>query len=286
MRCHEEEEEDEERAEDSAAVDVSASDLRAKWFLSTSQWQGFIPLQIPGIDSLCSEEMLDHDSQPACTEDTTESGQMSSAVSESLAKMKENHSLFYKIACDISISDTDITNNDGNVNAHASSVPEEEERCSVAESGPDEEAGSAGRSSNQDSEESSLVLKKPRDSDSAGKETHVYEEIPQNDGEATSGQESQSHVKGTNREASAPGAEYDQARQGEDKTTTERSEDRKVDKEWKKSRSLSEENKKEAVEEGAEDKPIALPSSAYRGGSVSRSSSFGKARLTVLRTSL
>lgn len=315
-RCNNEEE---KRVEEPAAADennVSSFDLRAKWFLSTNQWQGFIPLQIPGIDSLSNEETLDHDTQPACSDDVTDSGEMLSTVSESLEKMKENHSLFYKIACDISISDTDITKNDGNINSHMSSKPEEEEKLTITEAAPDEKTSNAGRSSNQDSEEAGLIsssgadgnslstdnkLQESQDkavlktSGSPAKETHVYEEIQQKDHEGTSSQESQLKIKEINREASTQDVNYDQALEGCEKTreehsVMEKSEDRKVDKErseeLKKSRSLSEGNKKETIQEQGDENSIAPSSSVYKGGSVIRSASFGKARLTVLRTSL
>ncbi|XP_054625236.1 pleckstrin homology domain-containing family A member 7 isoform X3 [Dunckerocampus dactyliophorus] len=86
---------------------ISSCDLRSKWFLSTNHHHEFLPLHIPDID-FCSEGTGKED-QPVCLDDCN---LMSSTVSQSLEKMKENHSLFYKIACDISISDTDITKND------------------------------------------------------------------------------------------------------------------------------------------------------------------------------
>ncbi|XP_028989373.1 uncharacterized protein si:ch211-234p6.5 isoform X2 [Betta splendens] len=271
MRYHNKEGKKVEDPAVAAADDENSvsSDLRAKWFLSTNQWQGFIPLQIPGMDPLCNEEVPDHDSQPAGPEDVTDSTEMSSAVSESLEKMRENHSLFYKIACDISISDTDITNNDGNVNPHASSKIEEGEKCSVVESAPEEEASNAGRSSNQGSEESSSASSSNNNSGGAGKELHVYEEIPQKEGEAASRLEN----RGTPHEASASAdADNDQALQGcEEPRRAQVDKERRED--LKKSRSFSEENERGG---GA----------ARGGGSVSRSASFGKTRLTVLRTSL
>nr|XP_057918160.1 uncharacterized protein si:ch211-234p6.5 [Doryrhamphus excisus] len=87
---------------------ISSSDLRSKWFLSTNHRHEFLPLHIPDID-ICSEGTPGKEDQPVCLDD---GNLMSSTVSQSLEKMKENHSLFYKIACDISISDTDITKND------------------------------------------------------------------------------------------------------------------------------------------------------------------------------
>ncbi|XP_077359586.1 pleckstrin homology domain-containing family A member 4 [Festucalex cinctus] len=90
----------------------SSSDLRSKWFLSTNHRLEFLPLHIPDID-ISTEETSRKEDHPTCSDEGSDSSMMSSAVSQSLEKMKENHSLFYKIACDISISDTDITKNDG-----------------------------------------------------------------------------------------------------------------------------------------------------------------------------
>lgn len=296
---------EEKRLEEPAAADEnnSSSNLRTKWFLSTNQWPGFIPLQMPGIDSLYNEEMSDHDNQPACSDDVTDSTEMSSMVSESLEKMKENHSLFYKIACDISISDTDITTNNGNLNSQISSKPEEEEKLLITESVLDDQTSNAGRSCDQDSKESSLLLSSGADgsslsadnklqdsklechnkaefntSASPAREMHVYEEIQQIGREGTSSLESQLKVKETNHGAPAQDSEYDQALEECEKTREEKSEDRKMDKEQSeenKSNSLREENK-EMVQEQGDDNSI----------SVIRSASFGKARVTVLRTSL
>ncbi|KAK7919693.1 hypothetical protein WMY93_010977 [Mugilogobius chulae] len=96
----------EEAGTDDNESNFSSTDVRAQWFLSTCQWQGTIPLQT----SQNEEVVTDVDNQGAGLE---ESNKMSPEVSESLEKMKQNHSLFYKIACDISISDSDITKNDG-----------------------------------------------------------------------------------------------------------------------------------------------------------------------------
>ncbi|XP_051274278.1 pleckstrin homology domain-containing family A member 6 isoform X4 [Dicentrarchus labrax] len=297
--------------------DFSSSDLRAKWFLSTNQWQGFIPLQIPGMDSLCSEEISDTENQPVCTDDVTDSNEMLSTVSESLEKMKENHSLFYKIACDISISDTDITKNDGNSNAQTSSRPEEEELL-ITESVPDEP--NVERSSNQESSDSSLHMpsdvneksfsnnNKLQDSTletqdkkalntSAGpaKEACVYKEIPEKECEDTLRNENQlEKVRQTIQGAPVQDTDSEQApdenaKTREENSVAKESEDRKVDKErseeLKKCLSSSEESK-ETVQERGNNHPITPSSSVYEGGSVIRSASFGKARVTVLRTSL
>ncbi|XP_044035139.1 pleckstrin homology domain-containing family A member 6 isoform X2 [Siniperca chuatsi] len=309
----------EEPATDYDESDFSSSDLRAKWFLSTNQWQGFIPLQIPGINSLCSKEISDIENQTACTNDLTDSNEMSSTVSESLEKMKENHSLFYKIACDISISDTDITKNDGNSNSQTSLRPEEEELL-ITESVPDEATHNVGRSSKQESKDSSLHLSsdvnenslsinnKLQDSKletqdkaalntsaSPAKDPCVYAAIPQKECQDTSRQESPLKVRETIHGVPVQHIDSGQALDEHAKTREEHSgakesEDRKVDKErseeQKKCSSLSEENKETVQERGNNHNNIAPSSSVYEGGSVIRSASFGKARVTVLRTSL
>ncbi|KAK2820293.1 hypothetical protein Q5P01_023252 [Channa striata] len=288
--------------------DFSSVDLRTKWFLSTNQWQGFIPLQIPGIDSLCNEETSDVDNQAAFSDDVTDSTEMSSTVSESLEKMKENHSLFYQIACDISISDTDIAKNDGNTNAQMSPKPEEEEKLLITES----EQDYAGRSSNRGSNDVSIVLSSDADgncqstddklqhsklesqdkavlnsSASPAKETHVYEEIQQEKGERASKHEVE--VKESHHGASAQDADCDQALEESAKTREELSaikepEDRKVDKE--RTATSSNEENVETVQARGDDKSIRPSSSVCKRGSVIESAPVGKARVTVLRTSL
>ncbi|XP_071319293.1 pleckstrin homology domain-containing family A member 4 isoform X2 [Trachinotus anak] len=320
VSCKDEEEKKlEEPSADDNETNSLSSDLRAKWFLSTNQWQGFIPLQIPGLDSLCSEEVTDIEQQPACTDDMTDSGEMSSTVCESLEKMKENHSLFYKIACDISISDTDITKNDGNTDAQTSCGPEEEDELLMAESVPADETTNVGASPRQESKDSSPSLPSDVDENSLStahklqdstvetqdkaalntsvspeKETRVYEEIQQKECEDTSRQESQLKVKEANYGASAQDAGSDQARGEcgklrEEHSWAKESEDRKVDQErseeLKKSNGSSEENK-ETVQERGNNNSITPSSSVYESGRMIRSASFGKARVTVLRTSL
>eukprot|EP00064_Thunnus_orientalis_P005288 superscaffoldBa00000509_g5302 len=238
-----------------------SSDLRAKWFLSTKKWQGFIPLQIPGVDTLCNEEVSDSDNQPACPDDGTESNEMSATVSQSLEKMKENHSLFYKIACDISISDSDITRNDGNSNAQTTSKPEEEEELVIAESVADEVTHNVGTTSVQESKNSNLSLpsdvsenglstnNKVQDSTpetedkavlntstSPAKEACIHEEIPEKECEDTSRQEHQLKVKETDHGASVQDNDSDQApdesaKTREENSGTKESDKRKVERE-------------------------------------------------------
>uniref|UniRef100_A0A3P9KVL1 PH domain-containing protein n=1 Tax=Oryzias latipes TaxID=8090 RepID=A0A3P9KVL1_ORYLA len=122
FRGYNEQKNQNEFPEDDNEFDVRSSDLRAKWFLSTKQWHGFTPLQVSPLETVPSEENADLETQATSLDDTTDSNGMSSAVSESLEKMKDNLSLFYKIACDISISDSDITKSDAQISTH----PEEE----------------------------------------------------------------------------------------------------------------------------------------------------------------
>ncbi|XP_077959827.1 pleckstrin homology domain-containing family A member 5 isoform X2 [Gasterosteus aculeatus] len=221
----------EEPATNEDENDSPSSDLRAKWFLSSSQWQGFVPVQIPGAD-VCRGAVPHADDQPASTDDVVDSNEMSSAVSESLEKMKENHSLFYKITCDIAISDTDITTNDENSSGRCRA---DDEELQIIESAPDEATINV------------------RDAPDGG------------------------HV--TSREALRSGKE---------------SEDREADRgrteEPRKCRSLSEDNRE--TEEGSKEGSgggggTTRPSSGLReGAGGTRSSSFGNARVTVLRTSL
>lgn len=306
-------------AADDDESNFSSSDLRAKWFLSTNQWHGIIPLQIPAIDTLCNEEVSDSDNQPACPDDGNESNEMSATVSQSLEKMKENHSLFYKIACDISISDTDITRNDGNSNTQMASKSEEKEELIITESLPDEATQNVGTAPGQESKDSNISL--PSDvnenslstnnklqdstpetedkamlntSSSPAKEAYVDEEIPQKECEDTLRQDCQLKVQETNHGASVQDNDSDQALDDRAKTREENSEtnesgERKVEQErseeQKTSTSLCEEDK-ETVQERGNNNSITSSSSLYEGGRVIRSESFGKARVTVIRTSL
>ncbi|XP_062415921.1 pleckstrin homology domain-containing family A member 4 isoform X6 [Pungitius pungitius] len=115
--------------------DSPSSDLRAKWFLSSNQWQGFAPVQIPGADGRGEE----------ASGDVTDSNEMSSAVSESLEKMRENHSLFYKITCDIAISDTDIATDDGKPNPPCRTDEEELQIIESVDVPPEEREDASGR---------------------------------------------------------------------------------------------------------------------------------------------
>lgn len=267
----------EQRAAGGNDGEVSSSDLRAKWFLSTSRWQGCIPLQI-SKEASGIEEASGAGELLASSDDMAESNEMSPAVSESLEKMKENHSLFYKIACDISISDTDIEKNDGNPNGRTSPGPEGEEEGEevlvVAESmQKDEAAENTNQPSTQ--EVAADVMEKdarPQDETLRGED--------QSEGNKEDLQE-------------GPAQSDDCVKVGdEDKVTIGRddgakeSADRKVDpKRSSELRKCSSEENTETVRERGEE--LNMPSgSVSEDGRGTRSASFGKARLTVLRTSL
>ncbi|XP_026018606.1 pleckstrin homology domain-containing family A member 4 isoform X3 [Astatotilapia calliptera] len=290
--------------------DSKASDLRAKWFLSTNQWKGFIPLQIPATETLCNEEAADN--QAASSDGITDSNEMLSAVSESLEKMKENHSLFYKIACDISISDSDITKNDGNSCAQTSSGPEDKDPLLITESVPADAASNVGPSSDQENkdvtqpvslngnESSGTAASKPRDStvdlqEKATKDASVFEKSAADECEHNSRSESQLKVKETTGRVCIGDTDPKQTLDGsasqtrEERSRAKESGDRKFGRvrseELKKSASLCDE-KNENVPEQGNKSSAALSSSVREAGRVIRSASFGKARVTVLRTSL
>lgn len=312
---NEAEQRDEEPAAGDNGSDFPSSDLRAKWFLSTSQWQGCIPLQIPGLDSLSNEEASDTREHLAGGEDVADSTEMSSAVSESLEKMKENHLLFYKIACDISISDTDIEKNDGNSNGQTSPRPDVEageEQLVITEGVQEEETIKAGMSSDQEKEKSNRCLPLHESENIAsvdGTIPHPTHEMP--DKFAVNMSEEEEEIsppwcENTKREEDqsdsdkeevqvppAQSADCDTAVDENKKTTgtdgeTKDSEDRNVDqkrsRKMRKCFSLSEESAEALQERG--NVHNAPSGSAYEGRSVTRSASFGKARVTVIRTSL
>ncbi|KAM4525248.1 pleckstrin homology domain-containing family A member 4 isoform 2-T2 [Odontesthes bonariensis] len=306
ISCNNDEKEKfEEHAADDDENNFRSSDLRAKWFLSTNQWQGFIPLQIPAFETICNEEMEDINNQPYSSDDINDSNEMSSTVSESLEKMKENHSLFYKLACDISISDSDITKND----AQTSSKPEEEEVLLAVKSLSTINVGTPSDLKSEDSIQHSSsdengLTKNPQDSTA---ENHgdtvlkisanpacVHENITQQQSVDNIGQEGELKVTETVTGACVQGSDSDQVLDNCPKTREEPSgmkelEDRKVDQErseeLKRCTSLSKQNS-ENDQERDNKHSIGLSNSAYEDRGLIRSASFGKPRVTVLRTSL
>ncbi|XP_041830071.1 pleckstrin homology domain-containing family A member 5 isoform X2 [Melanotaenia boesemani] len=305
--CNNEEQKKFEEHTDDDENNFKASDLRAKWFLSTNQWQEFIPLQIPAFETLSNEEKADDDNQPSHSDGITDSNEMSSTVSESLEKMKENHSLFYKIACDISISDSDITKND----IQTSSKPEEEEELLITESLPasndatppdqDNKASSQnlpseenGLTSDKNIQHSTIKNKNNAAFKISANPACVHENTTPQQSDDNSGQESQltiiESVPGLCVQDNGSDQDLDDCTKTKEKHSgIKESEDKKEDqegaKELKKCTSLSKENN-ENKQERDTGHSISLPSSVHEGGGVIRSASFGKPRVTVLRTSL
>ncbi|XP_017274073.1 pleckstrin homology domain-containing family A member 6 isoform X3 [Kryptolebias marmoratus] len=284
----------EEHTADDTDNNFKSSDLRAQWFLSTNQWQGFMPLQIRASEPLSDNEKVDTNNQAHCFDDLTDPNEFSSAVSESLKKMKENHSLFYKIACDISISDSDITKND-----EQTSRPEEEEELVISESEPASDVGTPSDQKRKDSnqhlplDENSLMV-----NDKTLNPTHkLLNEVSVNpacDHEAITPEEpedkSEQIVKVLN-EAGDQKRNFDQTpddctnKHCLKKKLEDLKEDQERPEELKKYASIRKENNVNEQDQG-----IKLSSSrsntTYEGGGVIRSASFGKPRVTVIRTSL
>lgn len=246
-------------ADNDAENDLASCDVRAKWFLSTNHWQGFIPLP-------CKDSPSD---SIKCNDNFPDSGEMSPAVSESLEKMKDNYSLFYKIACDISISDTDIAKNDG----QTSPGPEEKEPLIITE---------AVEETNQESIQDDKTVLKDLTPETQGKSAPstsdcVPDGTPQNGNEDVVCQEDLKIGESPLR-YSGQVTNGDHSLGGK---ANLRGEDSKAE-ELKSSSSLSDEQKDKVQER---EFSLTRPSSACEAGRGTRSASLGKARVTVLRTS-
>lgn len=268
-----------------------SSDLRAQWFLSTNQWQGFMPLQISA-----TEPLSDTNNQAHVSDELTDPNEFSSAVSESLKKMKENHSLFYKIACDISISDSDITKND-----EQPSKPEEEEELVISEYEPTRDV--AGIPSDQKSNDSNLPV--DRNSwivdDETQNSTHkMQNEVLVNStcdcGETTTeeSEDKSEKILKTLHKAGDPNRNTDQTPVDNSKTKEKRclkkkledlKEDQEKQEEWEKCASLRNENNTNEQDQGNK-LSVIRSNTTYEVGDLIRSASFGKPRVTVIRTSL
>lgn len=253
-------------ADNDVANDLATCDVRAKWFLSTNHWQGFIPLPCkdPPSDSIKFKDNL------------TDSGEMSPAVSESLEKMKDNYSLFYKIACDISISDTDIAKNDG----QTSPGPEEKEPLIITEAEEETNQGSSQGDKNVLKGLTPETQGQPASSTSASpaKEDGLPDGTPQN------GNEDIICPKDPKLRESPPRSSG-QVTNGDhclDGKAHLEGEDSKANKLKTSSSSLDGEQKDKVQER---ERSLTRPSSACEAGSATRSASLGKARVTVLRTS-
>lgn len=240
--------------------DLSSCDVRAKWFLSTNHRQGLIPL--PGVDSPSDRNFSDN---------VTDSGEMSPAVSESLEKMKDNYSLFYKIACDISISDTDITRNDGQAEEKEQLIITEAVEETTQESNRDDKNVVKGFKPETQDKSASGTSRSPE------KETCVPDGTPENGNEDIVCQEGL-EVRESIVRRSVQVTNSDQTLDGKAKLGGEDN----VVEELKSRSSLSEEHRDKVQER---EFSITRPSSACETRSVTRSASLGKARVTVLRTS-
>lgn len=253
-------------ADNDAEKDLASCDVRAKWFLSTNHRQGFIPL--PYKDSP-SDGIRFNDN-------LTDSGEMSPAVSESLEKMKDNYSLFYKIACDISISDTDIAKNDG----QTSPGLEDREPLIITEA-----VEETKQESNQDDKN---VLKglTPETQDRSASGTSagpamddcVPDGTPQNGNEDMVCQEDLK-LRESPLRSSGQVTNGDHSLDG--KANLGGGEDSKA-KALMSSIGLSDEQTDKFQER---EFSLTRPSSACEAGSGTRSASLGRARVTVLRTS-
>ncbi|XP_056157637.1 pleckstrin homology domain-containing family A member 7 [Lampris incognitus] len=316
----------------------SSANLRTKWFLSTNQWQGLMPLQSHGTEPLlCDDRTPDIYNQPEVHGlGTDDSNDISSAVSQSLEKMKENHSLFYKIACDITISDTDITKNDGNASVQMLSGAGEgmaslnadstadEGMCHVVKSSdepirqsspsmsPESVSAlsqnivddlSTGSSPNdpsvarQDTQTTVTDTGSPNTSVKAATELCTNEEIPDEGTDKDEpGCKALLKIEETTHGGSEEGTRSDQDPERivhtieeyrETKEPGEQKVDRGESEALKMASSLCCQNER-AVQDGGKINSVTKSNSCYEGegGRPIRSASFGKARVTVLRTSL
>lgn len=246
-------------ADNGAENDLASCDARAKWFLSTNHWQGFIPLP-------CKDSPSD---STKFNDNLTDSAEMSPAVSESLEKMKDNYSLFYKIACDITISDTDIAKNDG----QTSPGPEENELLIITE---------AAEETNQNSNQDDKNVVKGSTSETQGKSVSWTSESPAREDRLPGGTPQNGNEDVVCQEdlklGESPLRSSGQVTNGDrslDGKANLGGEDSKAE-DLKGSSSLSEKQKESS---------LPRPSSACEAGSGTRSASLGKARVTVLRTS-
>lgn len=282
--------EDKKLTEEDDDNHLKSSNLRAQWFLSTNQWQGLMPLHIP-----VSEPLSDTNNQVNVSDELNDPSEFSSAVSESLKKMKENHSLFYKIACDISISDSDITKND-----EQASRPEEEEELVISES---ESTGDVGTPSDLKSNGSNL----PEDensgkvNDTSQHSTHKRQNKvlfnPTYDGGEKIPEESEDKSEKTLKilhEAGDPNENSDRAPVDSSKSKEkcclkkklgDLKEDQEKQEEWKKCASLRKEDNVNEQDQGSK-LSVSRSNTTYEGRGLIRSASFGKPRVTVIRTSL
>nr|XP_015818817.2 uncharacterized protein LOC107388009 isoform X2 [Nothobranchius furzeri] len=280
--------EEQKRAEEVTAEDNNfKSDLRAQWFLSTKQWQGFV--QIPTSGPLPNTDGPDADNRSLGWDGIIDPNELSLEVSESLKKMKENHSLFYKIACDISISDSDITKNED----QPSSRPDQEEELVITESEPTGDGTSCVQRSKQDSpSDESIVVTKTQESTHEIQDQVLVESAHVHEESTPEEYENKSELN-----ISKPGVQKINGNQTLDdpnpipikeqtclkKDVEDQTEDQERQEVLKERIQLSKE-----VREQDEGHKLSINPSNTRcdGGGVIRSASFGKPRVTVIKTSL
>lgn len=321
----------------------SAANMRTEWFLSTDQRQGFTPLQNHSINPLFDEEEASNEDRPTlCSDPGTDSHDDALSVSKSLERMLENHSLFYKIACDINLSDNDITVTDGLPNQPSSNQGEGEEGTNEV-SPADEEAYSAmeatesprrqafesstGHSSTQEDHGNIVTTNELRESPSlsmdqstqpalsSNQTTHaltnpapelcIYEEIPDDvlpskpievvgqEGRLTGPGEGSSPDPGATDQAvsqeTVTAAAFGAGEGGVSRrkgVDPEVSEDRKVTNGGSGERSVAQEVRTRGGHGDSSIPKCRTNSECDEDARAHRSSSFGRARVTVLRTSL
>lgn len=250
---------------------LKSSHLRTKWFLSTNQWQEFIPLQ---MEPLSIEENEETDTQPCSQPDLSE---LSATVTESLEKMKENHSLFYKIACDISISDSDIKSDD-----QMSSRPEEEEVLVIEETAQTGDVGMPSHLESLDGRGATAEKKSLESTREMQDKTLLdptYDPSELNPAEPLGWED---EVKVSETGACVQKTDSTQALDGHTKTE-EKCCEKKESEDLNTSQERCEEIKKRF--RGSKEKKTDEDDRGNRR-SIIRSASFGKPRVTVLRTSL
>uniref|UniRef100_A0A1A7YCR7 Pleckstrin homology domain containing, family A (Phosphoinositide binding specific) member 4 n=1 Tax=Iconisemion striatum TaxID=60296 RepID=A0A1A7YCR7_9TELE len=280
--------EEQKKAEELAADDNNfKSDLRAQWFLSTNQWQ--VPVQIPVSGPLPNTETADTDNRSLGSDDIIDHNELSLEVSESLKKMKENHSLFYKIACDISISDSDITKNED----QTASRPDQEEELMIVESEPTGDGTPSiqrSQDSNQDSPSDEIIVATRTQESTHEIQDKVFVEPGVHEKSTPEEYEnkpelniSKAGVQNINSNPALTDHTTIKDRKCLKKEAEDQIEDQERREELKERKSLS----KEVSEQDEGHKLSINPTNTKcDGGDVIRSASFGKPRVTVIKTSL
>lgn len=227
---------------------------------------------------------MDTVDQAQCPDDLTDPTEFSSAVSESLKKMKENHSLFYKIACDISISDSDITKND-----EQASRPEDEEELVIQESEPVRDVEMPSDQKSKDSNLSLIVNDKTPNLTHKIQNKVLVDPIRDHKGitPEESEDKSEKSLKDLNKVGDHVGHTPDErSKTKEEPCLKKRSENLKEDQEGPEELNNCASLRKETEQEQDNKLSMSPSNTTYESSGVVRSASFGKPRVTVIRTSL